>query len=365
MHYCFLIVLLSVALAKSCGKNSSGCPKGQCCSYWGTCGTGDSYCGSGFYQCKCDCNGNKPCVAAKSASCTDYIAIKSIKVHPTKDLTSKASKIIEKDTTVCVTSTKGLWAALSSGGYVLKVYIKEKNADIRIKFDYKPPKDLTKLSPLTINATCYNIPLLENGSGSYELLSKSSSIFGSVNDRGWCKCAEQGSCMLKSGSKMIGLKSKYNIVKNKTTAGKYEGDCSKIYDPKHYGRIWKATFAEGSLYGEGDYLPLVPFRSVGVGRKIPYGTVLYVPDAVGTKITLPDGSTAIHDGYFIAADKGYADNTISIYVGTMDYNQNNPFSKFASSSWIASKKSFKAYVVTDTAITTGLVNLSKSSKKKF
>jgi 3D (Asp-Asp-Asp) domain-containing protein len=47
--------------------------------------------------------------------------------------------------------------------------------------------------------------------------------------------------------------------------------------------------------------PLVPFRSIATDPKvIPYGTVLYIPKAVGAK--LPDGST--HDGYFMAADCG-------------------------------------------------------------
>lgn len=47
--------------------------------------------------------------------------------------------------------------------------------------------------------------------------------------------------------------------------------------------------------------PLVPFRSIAVDRTvIPYGTVLYIPQAVGAK--LPDGT--IHDGYFLAADVG-------------------------------------------------------------
>jgi len=120
------------------------------------------------------------------------------------------------------------------------------------------------------------------------------------------------------------------------------------------------------LYGEGAYLPLVPFRSIAVNpKKIAYGTVLYIPDAVGAKVTLPDGSTAIHDGYFIAADENYyGDTTISIYFGPMDYHQYNPFSNFATIKLSGDFRSFKAYIVTDNAIKNGLINLSKSFKNK-
>ncbi|MDF1664911.1 MAG: 3D domain-containing protein [Planctomycetota bacterium] len=63
--------------------------------------------------------------------------------------------------------------------------------------------------------------------------------------------------------------------------------------------------------------PLVPFRSIAVDKTvIPYGTVLYIPQAVGAK--LPDGT--VHDGYFLAADVGggIKGNRLDLFTGLGD-----------------------------------------------
>ena len=63
--------------------------------------------------------------------------------------------------------------------------------------------------------------------------------------------------------------------------------------------------------------PLVPFRSVATDPSVvPYGTVLYIPKAVGAR--LPDGTK--HDGYFIAADTGGAINGrhLDLFTGLGD-----------------------------------------------
>lgn len=61
-------------------------------------------------------------------------------------------------------------------------------------------------------------------------------------------------------------------------------------------------------YGEGaDDFVLVPYRTLAVGREtIDLGTTLYIPNARGANIKLPDGSPTTHDGYFFVADVGGA-----------------------------------------------------------
>lgn len=66
--------------------------------------------------------------------------------------------------------------------------------------------------------------------------------------------------------------------------------------------------------------PLIPFRSLATDpSEIPYGTVLYIPEAVGAK--LPDGTT--HDGYFVAADTGGAikGKRLDVFTGLNDQRQ--------------------------------------------
>jgi hypothetical protein len=57
---------------------------------------------------------------------------------------------------------------------------------------------------------------------------------------------------------------------------------------------------------------------------IPLGTALFVEQARGIEIRLPDGSAAHHDGYFFAADVGGAikQNHVDFFLGT---TSKNPF----------------------------------------
>jgi 3D (Asp-Asp-Asp) domain-containing protein len=57
---------------------------------------------------------------------------------------------------------------------------------------------------------------------------------------------------------------------------------------------------------------LMPYRTVAVQpKRIPLGTVLYVPSVAGTK--LPNGE--IHDGFCFAHDTGGGANSIGIFLG--------------------------------------------------
>ena len=100
-------------------------------------------------------------------------------------------------------------------------------------------------------------------------------------------------------------------------------------------------------FGEGvDGLKLVPYRSIAVDRSdIPIGTVIFIPAARGVNVVLPSGETAVHDGYFFAADVGGAikDDHIDVFIGTA---VTNPFP------FIKSVKTgiFEAFIITSTSI---------------
>jgi CHAP domain./Bacterial SH3 domain. len=63
-----LCLLFAFTLAQNC--KSTGCTKGNCCSYWGYCGNTNAHCGSGSMQCVCDCNGRNPCKSSGTTTPT-------------------------------------------------------------------------------------------------------------------------------------------------------------------------------------------------------------------------------------------------------------------------------------------------------
>src|SRR4029453_332777 len=98
-------------------------------------------------------------------------------------------------------------------------------------------------------------------------------------------------------------------------------------------------------FGDGvEGMILVPLRSVAVDRRhIPYGSVIYIPQAHGEEVTLPSGNLATHDGYFYAADTGGAikGNHIDVFGGVFT---SNPFPSFITSN---ASRTFEAFLIND------------------
>ena len=85
-------------------------------------------------------------------------------------------------------------------------------------------------------------------------------------------------------------------------------------------KVAKGPFGDGS----GGYI-LAPFRTLAVDKNtFPLGTTLYVSKARGAKLSLPDGTTAKHDGYFFAGDTGGAitGRHVDFFLGV---TETNPF----------------------------------------
>jgi 3D (Asp-Asp-Asp) domain-containing protein len=105
-----------------------------------------------------------------------------------------------------------------------------------------------------------------------------------------------------------------------------QADCTEYY-PRH-GAIGKSRFKRGrGIHGSGaGGRNMIPYRTVAVDpRLIPLGSVLFIPAARGTVVTLDDGETQIHDGYFYAGDTGGSidGNHVDVFIG---YSAWNPFS---------------------------------------
>ena len=126
----FLATILAIAAAQKC--KSTGCSKygkNYCCSYWGYCGTSTDYCGSGKYQCVCDCAAKGPCVkngsstTKPSTSCSNKCTTTALNVRSGPGTNYKKLKTLSTGAKVCVASTSNGWSKLNDGTYVSASYL--------------------------------------------------------------------------------------------------------------------------------------------------------------------------------------------------------------------------------------------------
>jgi 3D (Asp-Asp-Asp) domain-containing protein len=188
-------------------------------------------------------------------------------------------------------------------------------------------------------ATNYYLPQVRNDPNGFALRNLDGEPLGpTLSRKNWCDAAMEGSVLVLADD---GSAQTYNYA---GTSSSHQVDCSMYW--RYNSGVTKFRKANGK-YGDGvKGYKLIPFRTVAVDKSVyPYGTVLYIPEAVGNKLVLPDGSVTYHDGFFFAGDTGSAikGNHIDVYTGV---SEKLPFDWVRSSS----KHTFAAQIVTDPAI---------------
>lgn len=226
-----------------------------------------------------------------------------------------------------------------------------------MSFNFSAPGNLDSLIKHTLWATQYYIHSFTS-SGKIPLLNKnldSTGFFADTCD--FCKASLEGTAFIKDSLGNISVLNYDGIQKNSQV------DCRKC---KTFANTKLATDSWGKVvwrktegYGDGvlNYR-LVPFRTIAVDNtKIAYGTIIYIPNARGIEIELPNGKKVLHDGYFFAGDTGGAikKNHIDVFTGVY---KGNPFTEIIYSN---PKNTFDAYVITDSII---MENLTKIQEKK-
>ena len=217
------------------------------------------------------------------------------------------------------------------------------------EFNFAAPDNLLELGePLNLWATNYYISQYKNTPGEIPLRNEAGEELGAYLPlRSWCLSALEGTVRIQfeDGSTKL---FNYHVSNELSPV-----DCTTEvpYDvSKTKFRLSKTIFGEGVLNYQ-----LVPFRSIATDPLIiPYGTVLYIPEARGNKIKLGD-KVIVHDGYFFAADRGGAikDTHIDIYTGLFHRGSYFP--------WVGHKieTTFKAYIIKDQTIIDNLRLLHK------
>jgi len=220
------------------------------------------------------------------------------------------------------------------------------------EFSIAPPTQLPT-TKLAVWATQYYIHQFESG-GEIPFVDKNGAALGLFADTcHFCEAALEGTTYVTDSSGTIVV---LNFAKTGDSTFVDCRKCLKYANSKLGVESWgKATWAISSGYGDGvKNYRLVPYRTIAVDPQfIPYGTVIYIPTARGMKLLLPNGKTAIHDGYFFAGDTGGAIKQLHIDVFTGVY-EGNPFPDVVKSN---ESKTVDAYLISDATIVTALIKL--------
>lgn len=213
-------------------------------------------------------------------------------------------------------------------------------------FNLDKPSDLKEYKKVSLWATQYYIHKFISG-GTIPITyqdGKESGLYADTCD--FCEASLEGTAYVSDTT------GKVTIINFAKTGDKTFVDCRKCKKYKNSKlavESWgKALWTESSGFGDGvKNFKLIPFRTIAVdNKKIPYGTVIYIPQAKGKIIELPDGTKITHDGYFFAGDTGGAIKLNHIDVFTGIYS-GNPFSEIIKSN---KNKTFEAFIVTNKEI---------------
>ncbi|MDG1334327.1 MAG: 3D domain-containing protein [Crocinitomicaceae bacterium] len=213
-------------------------------------------------------------------------------------------------------------------------------------FNTSTIEDLDSLEHLTLWATEYYVHITQN-EGEIPYLTVSGDTLGYFSDLcNFCTSCLEGTVFIESDSTDVVV---LNYAARSEKALVNCRECAKFQKSKLNVESWGSVrWKVSSGFGEGvKNFKLVPFRTVAVDPKmIPYGTVLFIPAAVGVAIESPDGKTYLHDGYFFAGDTGGAikGSHIDVFTGV---DSSHPFSFVKSSA----NKTTDCYIVTDEKVT--------------
>lgn len=215
-------------------------------------------------------------------------------------------------------------------------------------FNLREPSDSEIQDVRSFWATYYKVPTVRDvGSSGYPLLDMSGRSLGvALKAEDWCHASLEGTVRVLSSN---GYATVFNYVGSHQE--RKQVDCSPWISLPGlgYSRFYKAKGEFGD--GVRGYI-LQPYRTIAVDPGwMPYGTLVYVPSARGTKLTMPDGSEEVHDGYFFAADTGGAlhGNHVDVFIGTAT---TTPFGFVRSTA----SATYKMYVVNNPKIRSMMID---------
>jgi 3D (Asp-Asp-Asp) domain-containing protein len=210
--------------------------------------------------------------------------------------------------------------------------------------------------PVSVKVTFYHRPRFESRSTGYSLLDMKDipNVINGVPVRlsksEWCNAALEGSVAIIADSGKV-------QTFNYAGLGDAQLDCTDILG-QSFRASSRVRFAPtDNAWGDGvDGCALVPYRTIAVDKRfIARGSVVYIPIARGVPFEVGD-KRYVHDGYFIAADRGGAIKGAHIDMFVAD----GPKRDFVSEIY-AKGKNVDAYIVGEKKVQALLKGKSKCS----
>jgi len=198
-----------------------------------------------------------------------------------------------------------------------------------------------KKSNIKLWATYYYIPEVHHNENGINLLDHQENKTGfKLLPDDWCNACIQGTVIVNKNQKK-------HILNYAGRSKKSQYDCRKCKKYKNYDgheKTGKVLWKKSNGYGIGvNGYHLIPFRTIAVDHTIiPYGSVLYIPKAIGIEYIDMNNKKKKHDGYFFAADTGskIKGNHIDFFIGVV---KENPFNFIKSNK----TKPFNALLIYD------------------
>ena len=221
------------------------------------------------------------------------------------------------------------------------------------EFSFAQPQNVSQLSKMTLWATQYYIHKFQSKGNIPIVYQDGTPSKLKADTCDFCEAALEGTAFVTDSSGPT-------VVINYAATGSQSfvdcRACKKYAKSKLAVESWgKVVWKKSSGFGDGvKNYKLIPFRTVAVDSKfIPYGTVIFIPNAKDKIIELPNGSKVVHDGYFFAGDTGGAikNNHVDVFTGIF---AGNPFTEVVKSN---ENKTFEAYVVTNPDIIKSLSDI--------
>jgi 3D (Asp-Asp-Asp) domain-containing protein len=248
-----------------------------------------------------------------------------------------------------VTTPLSLTSELNAGNMGMQGTANSTGSFDEGEFDLPEPTDATRGRRLNLFATFYFVLSAQNIDTGQPLQAMNGQSLGvKLSERDWCHAAMEGTVLALNGTAPIQT---FNF------AGRgrdLQVNCRRFFPSvpqPTINALGRSRFeVAGGPFGTGvQSMILVPYRTIAVDsaqRPIPFGTVIFIPQARGKEITLPSGRVVRHDGYFFAADTGglIKGNHIDVFSGL---NPRNPFPEFIKS---VETQTFTAFIINDPVI---------------
>jgi 3D (Asp-Asp-Asp) domain-containing protein len=192
-----------------------------------------------------------------------------------------------------------------------------------LNFMLDAPQAESAVKELKLWATWYHMPTVRaaKADGLPLMGRNGKAISAALTDRDWCDAAMQGSVWVQGPD---GEQTAYVYIDDN---GPEQNNCDSALgnlSPGIKAATRRARFAAFKHPRGCDVrpIPLMPYRTVAVDpKKIPMGTVLYIPQLRGEAFWL-EGQLFEHDGYVVASDRGGAieGNHIDIFVADVAHD---------------------------------------------